>query len=361
MDSAGLGAKFKFNRALTEQERQYHLKQGCPTGVPPHHQMSVIRMNSTYLEMVDKWYAAKGTVTLYSSAVILVAIFTLGLIFIDPAPEVNTNSSVSREAVLIYIGLLLVPLFGFALWVMSRESFRYTHYPMRFNRKSSTVHVFQPDGTALSVPWRKIYFTLAQVDPLYRYWNILGHILDDDGLVVTNSFALSVSETGTPAGLKVLQSHWEFVRMFMENGPEAVSGQVAFCLPIAERKERVDVGIHLLLAHASAGEGILFPIRSLSIMIALLVFPFRVLAIRSSKIPQWPRDIERECAIETNDPYAIEGLPNADRVPVFPVAAAAAGVQFNGPPANPLVNLEQVSLAETTVRQPALRSKSKKR
>jgi len=50
--------------------------------------------------------------------------------------------------------------------------------------------------------------------------------------------------------------------------------------------------------------------------------------MRTSKIPVWPDDVEKDCRIEVDDPYAIIGDENGDRVAVYPEAAAAAGVEF---------------------------------
>jgi hypothetical protein len=121
----------------------------------------------------------------------------------------------------------------------------------------------------------------------------------------------------------------------MEDGPAAISGQVEFCLPIAEQKESISVGMHLLLAHAAAGKGVLFPIRFLSMALAMLILPFRVFAIRTSKIPRWPRAVEEQCPLADRDPYAIAGADNGERRQIFPEAAHAANVRFTGPPRSP--------------------------
>ena len=64
MDLAGLVRKFAVNRPLSESELELRLLQKSRLNLSPHYQMSVIRMNSTYLETVDKWYLQKGMLTL---------------------------------------------------------------------------------------------------------------------------------------------------------------------------------------------------------------------------------------------------------------------------------------------------------
>jgi hypothetical protein len=67
----------------------------------------------------------------------------------------------------------------------------------------------------------------------------------------------------------------------------------------------------------------------------LVVSLFRLIAMRTSKIPQWPKEVDASCAIDPDDPYAIEGDANGDRVAVFPEAARDAGVGFCAPARKP--------------------------
>jgi hypothetical protein len=62
---------------------------------------------------------------------------------------------------------------------------------------------------------------------------------------------------------------------------------------------------------------------------------FRLFSMRTSKVSQWPKEVDATCVVERDDPYAIEGAANGDRVAVFPEAAAAVGVSFSAPPSNP--------------------------
>lgn len=66
LHTAGLYIPFKLNRALTDEEKKDRFYQGH---VKSHDEElavqsfnTVIRMNSTYLEVVDKFYATKGTI-----------------------------------------------------------------------------------------------------------------------------------------------------------------------------------------------------------------------------------------------------------------------------------------------------------
>lgn len=237
MDFVGLIGKYRANRLLTEQERVHQLKQAQRCDVEPHYQMSVIQLNSTYLELVDKWYGGKG-------------------------------------------------------------------------------------GCRLS----------------YKFWNIMEHLMADDGTTVLESFALSISETGAPDGLVMMRSHWEFVRRYMEDGPSSVSGQVQFCLPISHCRETWSMGMHRLLANNSGAPLWMLPMTVFSMAFDLATVPFRYFAMRTSKVPAWPSEVEAVNAIDPEDPYAIEGDERGDRKAVFPHAAQVAGVGFVAQPGNPLVS-----------------------
>ena len=218
-----------------------------------------------------------------------------------------------------------------AIWLLRKESFAYTHYPMRFNRKDRMVHVFRPKGTVLSIPWDDIYFTLGHM-PQWNEWEICGHVMVPDKITVLETFALSYVESLSAADVEpgntnfsqqdFVRAHWEFIRRYMEDGPQAVSGQVQFCMPISERRESFMVGVERVFANVVGVNfvryWILFPV-------CLVVSLCRFFAMRTSKIPKWPQEIEASSAIEDGDPYAIEGDAAGERIAVFPESARVAG------------------------------------
>ena len=74
------------------------------------------------------------------------------------------------------------------------EVFRYTHFPIRFNRGNRMVYVFRTNGTVLSAPWDDIFFTLEFSGPA-KLGNIQGHILDKRSQRVQETFAFSAVST----------------------------------------------------------------------------------------------------------------------------------------------------------------------
>lgn len=346
MELTGLLVRYPSGGPLTKAERIRQLKQKKKLDIEPRYQLCVIRMNSTFLESVDKWYGWKGMLSTVS--IILLLMFNMGigfLVFRDifralDIVMVEPNRKPGLPLALLMSCVLLIAD-AFVFWFLKKESFAYTHYPIRFNRKTKMVHVFRTDGTVLSVQWSSLFFTLGHL-PQWDEWEIRGHVLEEDGVTIKESFALSYVGSLYPADksldcvepspLDFVRAHWEFIRRYMEDGPQAVSSQVEFCLPITTRRESFYVGFHRIFANIAHAPWILF----LFMAPLCLVFSVsRVFAIRTSKIPRWPADIDATCAIEPGDPYAIEGAADGARIAVFPEAARAAGVAFDAGSVHP--------------------------
>lgn len=337
MDFAGLIGTFRASRPLTQQEREYRLDQRQRLDVAPHYQLSVIEMNSTSLVMVDKWYGERGTITAVMLTIVIgVLVFFGAMLHLALTRAPDAVGGDDDVGLLVFLAVLSAPLLAAAGWALRKEIFAYTHYPLQFNRITRTVHVFRTNGTTLSIPWNEVFFTLAPVDHVYKFWNILGHVMEEDGITVKESFALSMTSDGSPDGIKLMRSHWEFVRRYMEDGPGELHGQVQFCMPINRRRETFHIAMHRLMIEGTGGLQITNPLQVFGLLFNLLVLPFRLLAIHTSKIPRWPAEIEARSAVPADDPFAIAGSPKGERVAVFPAAAQAAGVRFTGAPNDPL-------------------------
>jgi hypothetical protein len=342
MEYSGLIAKYRTSRPLTEQERAHRLMQNHRLNVEPHYQLSVIRMNSTYLESVDKWFAWKGIISLFAIVVLVMFVWGLGSISLEWLLQAFEVKPPSDDPGFLFANgvamAIVVSCIGWsAVWLLRKESFAFTHYPIRFNRKTRMVHLFRTNGTVLSVPWDKVFFTLGHMAQ-WDEWEVRGHVLEPDDVTVQETFALSY--VGSLSALDVnpertqfsdhdfVRAHWEFIRRYMEDGPQAVSSQVQFCMPVDGRRESIRVGVERIFANIA---GAPFLIYWLLFPLCLVVGLFRLIAMRTSKVPQWPKEVDATCVVEPNDPYAIEGTANGDRAAVFPEAAAAAGVGFSVP------------------------------
>jgi hypothetical protein len=263
-------------------------------------------MNSTFLELVDKFYAWKGLVTAFAMAAIGLLSWLLIMLTITIASDAlagDKDASSSGMFALAFMYLIFSPLIFAFLWMLLKESFHYTHYPIRLNRKTRMVHVFKFDGSILSMPWDDVFFTLGKSQTRNVY-DLVGHVMDADGITVRDTFSLGQYGMLTEEDLahpekqdgNYLHRYWEFVRRYMDEGPAQLIRQVEYVVPVADQRE--SIGYSFSRFNANWG-----PLWLPMLPITLLVWPFRVLAMRTCKIPHWPRDIEAACIVDANDPY----------------------------------------------------------
>lgn len=323
--------RHQLNRVLTTEERQNQLKRDVRVEVEPHYQLSVIRMNSTFLESVDRYYGERGHA---AAGALLVASCVIGAFVFYAlrsfSPEIMNamGHDYNPWQDVFELFMLSAPIFCFAAWGASSEIFRHTHYPIRFDRKNRLVHVVESNGKTYSTSWGDVFFTLwGAPDGL---WEVRGHVLAKDKNTVLKTFALSYSSAGTQSKApELLMRHWEFVRRYMEEGPQAVIGQVQFCMPVDGRREGFKSGAERVFAEIVGAPFFMMPVLY---AFGLVHICARWLVMRSSKIPRWPEEIEKLCAIEPNDPYAITADDEGNRIAVYPEAAAARGVRFVAQP-----------------------------
>ena len=289
----------KLNRPLTAQEREAQLPQtqeqpGFEASYP-HYQLSLTGMNSTYLETVDRNYPVRGEGTALCLFGITLVVMTIIVVF-TPNDDGQLSSLEFIINMLIVCTIGLIPM----LWLLLKEAFRYTHYPVRLNRKTGRVYVWR-EGEVLSVPWREVFFYTREFrDSGLKCWDVRGLVLGEDRQTVVDSFALSSYHSSDRMDL---QLHFEYFRRYMEYGPEELYPHFKVALPVAVRKETWWEGCMRLLLNIQGSplmQILLFPVFFLPASLG------RFLVMRTSKIPQWPQWVEDECAIEPGDPYVRE-------------------------------------------------------
>jgi len=265
-----------------------------PSQSKPYCQMTVLKMNSTFLECVDKFYGGRGAIT---ATGIVMGPLTFGLAKV-PFQRLFRYSDIPTDAMgifhIVFSFLIVLPYLALYIFALRMECFRHTHYPLRFNRKTRMVHVFRTNGTVLSVPWDKLYFTLGY--GAVGIWEVLGHLLAEDGKTIKETFVLSTAYMRED---RELRSQWEFIRRYMEEGPEKLYDQVITMYPVDKRKEPYLFGLKRFSMHFAY-----WPIVTLIFSPLILLGSIgRWIAMRTCKIPRWPAEVEAESEIEPNDPY----------------------------------------------------------
>lgn len=293
MEYTGLIQKYPVNRPLRNEERELQLRQDVRLDVEPSSQLCVVRLNSTYLEVVDKYFAEKGALTLMALAGFCVISIPTLLAGVDDLLGLSWHW-VDTMATFFFAGLIAAVCF----WIAHYECFRQTHYPIRFNRKTRMVHVFRTNGTVFSAPWDKVFFCLGRgYQP--SNWEVQGHMLADDGVTVVETFSLSEWGWGL-RDREVLKHFWEYVRRYMEEGPSNLQDRMKAVLDIETKRETFWFGLQRTLSMDP------FPL----VAAYLFIYPGRWLAMRTSRIPVWPAEIEAQCAVAPDDPYVRDASSN---------------------------------------------------
>lgn len=142
MDFTGLGkfTAYKTNRPLGVEEVEKQLDKNMQASLPPTETISIIKINSVFLEIVDRWYPSKGW-GIWVGGPILIS-----LLWLDIAVTVLAVSTGEWMIWLVTIGTIIVtsPLIFFGWYGCRLENFRQTHYPVRLNRKTRKVYAFRP-------------------------------------------------------------------------------------------------------------------------------------------------------------------------------------------------------------------------
>lgn len=222
--------------------------------------------------------------------------------FIVNWPEAVALDRVTQEvAEFLFFSVLLGIISGLFFWGLSKEMFRYTHYPIRINRKNRMVYVFRLNGTVLAARWDELFFTMGSATVGRTFgtdWDLRAHVLEEDGKTIRETFAFS------PVGDAVtVKCFYEYLRRYMDEGPQAVQPYTNFCLQISDRKEHPLFGFRKLWL--SLNGWLTFQILLLPLFVVAAIGRYLVMTINT--MPRWPAEVEAECRIEPNDPYVRDG------------------------------------------------------
>ncbi|WP_455427054.1 DUF6708 domain-containing protein [Dryocola sp. LX212] len=295
----GLFFPFKVNRPLTKEEKQSRFVQGKRRKISGEATVldldTVIRINSSYLEVVDKFYPTKGYVASFMMAFCILFIITI-VAFAKIAIFENGSVPFFCFAALLSGGSIC--FFGRFLL---KDWFRKTHYPMRFNRKKQLVHIYQVSGEIITVPWKDIFFTTSKQKISYC---IVGHLLSEDKETVLNTFSF-----GYVGQREELSLYWEFIRCYMEEDClEELAETVLFCPPVEKQKEGYIAGLQRLMQIDSRADWLLLV---LNLPFALVESIARYIAMQTSKIPQWSPEVLEACAVDLHDPINVGAENNS--------------------------------------------------
>lgn len=302
----GMGPRgFLVNRPLNDYEREHCFDIKNPASDHVHYDLSLIKLNSTFVECVDKWYSMRGFLAMAMAGFGAVMSCALGAaVFLAVK---NADWFLALIAIFPAIGIGVVTKFFFF------DAFTYTHYPIRFNRQNRQVYAFRRDGTVLKAGWDDLYWTIynTKLGLGGGDLNVMGHLLDKDGITVKESIGLSLVDAGEPGRQNLLQ-FFEFFRRYMEEGPgpvlDALKPVPLIMLPgIDHERESWAFGWEHLTGNLKGMPLLQLFLQPFFLPISL----FRWIVMHTSDIPQWPKWVEDECAIAQDDPWIRDGRHRA--------------------------------------------------
>ncbi|AIY41486.1 hypothetical protein LT85_2328 [Collimonas arenae] len=289
----GWFTSFPVQRSLTQTEHNEALSREKKAKAESNERGGLVKLNSTFIDWIDRRFLVRGMMNTCIMFLMCVVIFffaiwfsVYGTLFVEP-----DNNFIYYYA----SGMLIAIIVLFYFLLLKREFFTYTHFPIRFNRVTRKIYVFRHNGPegVLTVAWDEVFFHIGHSQKTPNLCDIRGEVLE--GETVKDTFALGhFFERPQP----VLEM-WEFIRRYMEEGPEAVgehpldryvslsvTGSFKNCLIMS----RIFYG-----ADSPFAQAISLPLVALSAVTRWLI-------LKTCKVPVFPPEIESECVVEANDP-----------------------------------------------------------
>jgi hypothetical protein len=304
--------RVSLNRPVTNKEASRRVDVHKPVADEATDAYTVFAMNDIYLEICDGSYRQQGWGLLAFlvgfPAFAFLAGFCIQSAVVDTPAMVRSGEQGMFSAgmwVLAAINLLCCAL---TVAMLLRDCFNYRHKAVRFNRQTRMVYAFRHNGPGgvISVPWDKAFFyphrlpsnSMAGGAPtLMRCF-----VLDDAGKKIVDTFSFGArtvngADESTPIGKQVLyqiQANFEFIRRYMEQGPDAVPKVERYLARGPSLRASISVWFYGLGAVASAGGAM----RILTLLVSAPMFLLSILhyiAQLTSREPVWPTEIESAC------------------------------------------------------------------
>ena len=273
----------------------------------PHRQ--VIRFNSTFVEVMDSWEFIRGRATALALpmwAALFFAIFMF-LFFMYSLYFKQVYWSVAVFSCLtIGLGYLVYSNYKMAKY----DLFGYTHYPIRFNRKTQKVYAFSPQQQKIiELNWRDLRFSAVQEGRFDI--ELRASLINADNIVEEEIIFPYISFDNND----LIDQHLAFFKAYMQGDDlKSIDAAIPEFFDVYNRKESFKETFERVYMQFD-GEEIIQQTRPVERDngIATVAFPLfsliilRRLGVYFSKIPQWPTHIEKECQIDSNDPYNSTG------------------------------------------------------
>lgn len=255
---------------------------------------NIQEINEDYIICTDAWEEIRGLPSLYSVWFsLLIVIFVVFIFFILLNMIIKGN--IELPFWIIFLGFIGgIYLFKRIFQIsFGRELFGYTHYPLIFNRKKQELHYFEPyQKKWISAPWSDYHFSI-NINENHEY-AVNASLIDQNEIiqqVVVFPFRFR--------SLSLVEGHWEFFRRYMAGEDlEKLKNNIHYYAPnVIDRKEIArETWFRLKLLRFSERDYLTDQVKlpsdfNLNLLIfGIPQFLIRRLCVRTSKIPQVPRE-----------------------------------------------------------------------
>ncbi len=294
---------FKCGRVLARREIESELRADSSVGYSPDDAFGIIRMNSTFVEFVERTFKLKGmAVTAMCSAFtlfeIVIMAFSFHSLYSHPAISLGEKLALSIAMAAVLGGL------GAMMWMLllRKDLFQYTHYPVRFNRVTRKIYFFRHNdaGGVTVVPWGSPYafFHIGRGAQNRELRDLRCHLLDRNQ---------QIQQTYTVGHFWHHDDHileqWALICRYMQDGPEGCyDDPLDRVITLSSDPTLRNCWLMVILMMGTA----LMPLRT------NLMFPIygalalcRWLTFKTCRKPVFPPEIEAECEIDPEDPYRL--------------------------------------------------------
>lgn len=293
---------------------------------------TTIKINSSYLELTDRFYNIRGIGVLLGLIAMLAFPYSLMLLM-----DMSQMGLGIVDTVIFLLTVIVCVCFGyhFGYLLVKSELFDLTHNPVRFDRRNRMVYAFlyNKDAEVVASPLDNVRFSI-ETDSGNRGPScsvLCGHILTDDGLTVKNTFMLGYC----PNEGRSVNAYLEFIRFYMCYGPEKLVDKIQYCLPIADRKESISWTLKTVISWTGPIWFLLF------FPVIIPVWLCRLLANATNEVPVWPDWVEEKCRIDPDDPFVRDASMN-------PEVRGFARTKIIWPPAATTENINKMTAEKAT-------------
>ncbi|WP_343622200.1 DUF6708 domain-containing protein [Acinetobacter proteolyticus] len=275
----------------------------------PHRQ--VIRFNSTFVEAMDSWEFIRGRATALALPMWAALFFAISM-FLFAIYSLYFKQVYWSIAIISCLTIGLVYLVYSNYKIAKYDLFGYTHYPIRFNRKTQKIYAFSPQQQKIiELNWRDLRFSAVREG---RYdIELRASLVNEDNIVEEEIILPYISFDNND----FIDQNLAFFKAYMQGDDlKSIDAAIPEFFDIYNRKEtfkesfeRVYMSNDVLNELAMQTRPAKKDISGVSMMAVIwsLTILVRRLGIFFSKIPQWPTHIEQECQIDSNDPYDSTG------------------------------------------------------